>query len=73
LSLLFKEKHSLRVFENRLPRRIFEPERDSVVEGWRKVHNVELHNLHISPNIIRTMETTIWVEHVAGMEAKRNV
>jgi hypothetical protein len=52
---------------------IFEQKRDAVVQGLRKLHNMDLHNLHFWPNVIRTMETTIWAEHVARMEAKRNV
>jgi hypothetical protein len=40
------EEHRLRVFENRVLRRIFGPRRDEVTEGWRKIHNEELHNLH---------------------------
>jgi hypothetical protein len=41
------------MFENRVLRRIFGPQRDDVTGGWRKVHNEELHNLYPSPNIIR--------------------
>jgi hypothetical protein len=37
--------HELRVFENRVLRRIFGPKRDGVTGGWRKLHNEELHNL----------------------------
>jgi hypothetical protein len=37
-------------------RRIFEPERDEVTGGWRKVHNEELHNLYSSPSIIRMIK-----------------
>jgi hypothetical protein len=44
-----REEHRLRVFENRVLRRIFGPKRD---EGWRKLHNEELHNVYSSPNII---------------------
>jgi hypothetical protein len=40
---------SLRVFENRVLRRIFGPKRDEVTGGWRKLHNEELHNLYSSP------------------------
>jgi hypothetical protein len=52
------EEHRLRVFENRVLRRIFGPERDEVTEGWRKLHNEELHNLYASPNIIRIIKST---------------
>jgi hypothetical protein len=41
------------VFENRVLRRIFGPKRDEVTGGWRKLHNEELHNLYMSPSIIR--------------------
>jgi hypothetical protein len=39
----------LRVFENRVLRRIFGPKRDEVTGGWRKLHNEELHGLYSSP------------------------
>jgi hypothetical protein len=45
-SLTLREKHRLRVFENRVLRRIFGPKRDEVTGEWRKLHNVELHNLY---------------------------
>jgi hypothetical protein len=43
----------LRVFENRVLRRIFGPKRDEVIGGWRKLNNRELHNLYSLPSIIR--------------------
>jgi hypothetical protein len=50
-----REDHRLRVFENRMLRRIFGPKRD--VEGpWRKFNNDELHNLYSSPNIVRVIK-----------------
>jgi hypothetical protein len=48
-SLTLKEEHRLRVFENRVLRRIFGPKRDEVIGGWRKLHNEELHNSNSSP------------------------
>jgi hypothetical protein len=45
------------VFENRVLRRIFEPKRDEVVRGWRKLYNDELHNLYSSPSIIRMIKS----------------
>jgi hypothetical protein len=52
-SLTLKERHSLKVFENRVLRIIFSPKRDEVTGGWRKLHEEELHNLNSSPSIIR--------------------
>jgi hypothetical protein len=59
--------HKLRVFENRLLRRIFGPKRDRVTGGWRKLHNKELHNLYSSPSIIRIIKSRMmrWAGHVA--------
>jgi hypothetical protein len=53
LSLTLREEHRLRVFENRVLRRIFGPKRDEVTGGLRKLHNEELHGLYSSPSIIR--------------------
>jgi hypothetical protein len=44
LSLTLREEHRLKVFENRVLRRIFGPKRDEVTEGWKKLHNEELHD-----------------------------
>jgi hypothetical protein len=49
-SLTLREEHKLRVFENRVLRRIFGLKRDEVTGGWRKLRNEELHNLYSSPN-----------------------
>jgi hypothetical protein len=56
LSVILREKHRLRVFENRVLRRILGPKRDEVTGDWRKLHNEELHNLYSSPNIIRMIK-----------------
>jgi hypothetical protein len=50
-SLTLREVLRLRVFENRVLRRIFGPKRDEVTGEWRKLHNEELHILYSSPNI----------------------
>jgi hypothetical protein len=44
-SLILREEYRLRMFENRVLRRIFGPKRDEVIGGWGKLHNEELHNL----------------------------
>jgi hypothetical protein len=59
----------LRVFENRVLRRIFGPKRDEVTGGWRKLHNEELHGLYSSPGIVRVIKARRmrWAGHVARM------
>jgi hypothetical protein len=52
-SLILREECKLRVFENRVLRRLFGPKMDEVKGGWRKLHNEELHDLYSSPSIIR--------------------
>jgi hypothetical protein len=71
--LTLKEEHRLRVFENRVLRRIFRPKRNEVVGEWRKLHTEELRELYSSPSIIRIIKSRRmrWAGHVAGME-KRN-
>jgi hypothetical protein len=66
-SLTLREKHRLRVFENRVLRRIFGPKRDEVTRGWRKLYNEELHGLYSSPSIIRLIKPRRmrWAGHVA--------
>jgi hypothetical protein len=68
-SLNLREEHRLRVFENRVLRRIFEPKRDEMMQGWGKLYNEELHNLYASPSIIRMMKSRRmrWARHVARM------
>jgi hypothetical protein len=70
-----REEHRLRVFENRVPRRIFGPKRDEVKGQWRKMHNGELHNLYSSPDIIRQIKSRRmrWEGHVARMGEAREV
>jgi hypothetical protein len=63
----------MRVFENRVLRRIFGPKRDEVTGEWRKMHNEELHNLYSSQNIIRQIKRMRWAGHVARMGEERKV
>jgi hypothetical protein len=55
-SLTLSVERRLRVFENRVLRRIFGPKRDEVTGEWRKLHNDELYALYFSPNIIRVIK-----------------
>jgi hypothetical protein len=74
-SLTLREEHGLRVFENRVLRRIFGPKRNEVTGGrggWRELRNEELHNLYSSPSIIRMIMSRWigWAGHVARMERR---
>jgi hypothetical protein len=73
-SLTLREEHKLKVFENRVLRKIFGPKREE--DGsWRKLHNNELHSLYSSPNIVRMMKSRrmTWAGHVACMGEGRGV
>jgi hypothetical protein len=69
LSLTLREEHRLRVFENRVLRRIFGPKRDEVTGEWRRLHNKELNDLYSSQNIILVIKSRRmgWAGHVARM------
>jgi hypothetical protein len=73
LGLTLREEQRLRVFENRLPRRIFGLKRDEATGEWRKLHNEELNDVYSSPNIIRVIKSRRmrWVGNVARMGEKR--
>ena len=64
-----REEHRLRVFENRVLRKLFGPKRDEVTQEWRKLYNEELNDLYSSPNIVWMikMRRIRWAGHVACM------
>jgi hypothetical protein len=68
-SLTLRQEQRLRVFGNRVLRRIFGSKREEVAGGWRRLHNEELHNLYCSPNIIKAIKSRrmILVGHVVCM------
>ncbi|KAJ4427647.1 hypothetical protein ANN_25295 [Periplaneta americana] len=73
-TLTLREEHRLRVFENKVLRKIFGAKRDEVTGEWRKLHNTELHALYSSPDIIRNLKSRRlrWAGHVARMGESRN-
>ncbi|KAJ4426334.1 hypothetical protein ANN_27148 [Periplaneta americana] len=73
-TLTLREEHRLRVFENKVLRKIFGAKRDEVTGEWRKLHNTELHALYSSPDIIRNLKSRRlrWAGHVARMGEYRN-
>ena len=56
-SLTLRDERRLRVFENRVMRRVFGPKRDEVTGEWRKLHNDELSDLYSLPNIVRVVKS----------------
>jgi len=70
-----REERRLRVFENRVLRRVFGPRRDEVTGEWKKLHNEELNDLYSSPNIVRVIRSRRmrWEGHVARIWERRGV
>ncbi|KAJ4445250.1 hypothetical protein ANN_07051 [Periplaneta americana] len=73
-TLNLREEHRLRVFENKVLRKVFGAKRDEVTGEWRKLYNAELHALYSSPDIIRNIKSRRlrWAGHVARMGESRN-
>ncbi|KAJ4427756.1 hypothetical protein ANN_25409 [Periplaneta americana] len=73
-TLTLREEQRLKVFENKVLRKIFGAKRDEVTGEWRKLHNTELHALYSSPDIIRNIKSRRlrWAGHVARMSESRN-
>ena len=74
-SLTLRKEHRLRVFENRVLRRVFGPKRDEVTGEWRKLHNEELNDLYPLPSVVRVVKSRRmrWLGHVARMGEDRGV
>jgi len=74
-SLTLREERKLRVFVNKVLRRIFGPRSDEVTGDWTRLHNEELNDLYCSPNIVRVIKSRRmrWAGHVARMGEERGV
>jgi hypothetical protein len=74
-SLILREERRMRVFENRVPRRVFGPKRDEATGEWRKIHNEELSDLYSLPNVVRDVKSRRmrWTGNVARMREGRGV
>jgi hypothetical protein len=67
------EESRLRVSENRVLRRTFQPKREEVAGGWRRLHNEELHNLHTTSKVVMIKSRRMrWAGRVERMEEMRN-
>ena len=74
-SLTLREERRLRVFENRVLRRIFGPKTDGVTGERRKLHNEKLNDLYSAPNIVRVIKSRRmrWAGHVARVGEERRI
>ena len=74
-SLTLREERRLRVFENRVLRKVFGPKRDEVTGEWRKLHNEELNDLYSLPNLVGVVKSRRmrWAGHVAHIGEDRYV
>jgi hypothetical protein len=72
-SLIRREEHRLRVFDNRALEQIFGPKMDEVIGEWKRLHNEKLYDRHSSPNFIRVMKSRKmrWAGNVAGVGERR--
>ena len=74
-SLTLRKECRLRVFENRMLRRVLGPKRDEVTGEWRKLHNEKISDLYSLPNIVQVVKLRRmrWSGHVARMGEGRGV
>jgi hypothetical protein len=74
-SLTLREERRLKVYENRVLRRVFGPKRNEVTGEWKKLHNEELNDLYSLHNIVRVVKSRRmrWAGHVARMGEGRGV
>jgi len=74
-SLTLREERRLRVFKNRVLRKVFGPNRDEVTGEWRKLHKEELNDLYSLPSIVRVVKSRRmrWAGNVARMGEDRGV
>jgi hypothetical protein len=72
---ILREGRRLKLFEDRVLRRIFGPKWDEVTGEWRKLHNDDLNDLYSSPKVVRVNKSrrTRWAGHVARMRERRVV
>jgi hypothetical protein len=69
-----REECRLRVFENRIMRRIFGSKRDEITGEWRRLHKEELYALYSAPDVTRAIKSRIlrWTRHIARVEKRKD-
>jgi hypothetical protein len=74
VGIMLRKEHWLRLFKNKVLRKVFGTTREKVTGDWRKLRSEELHDLYCSPNIIRMFKSRImkWAGHVECMGEKTN-